>query len=126
MIFLKTYTIIYQGRGIAMNKISTKLFAALVALILMFATVTPITMKAATFSTAPMIETSWSHTLALKSDGTVWAWGHLWGHHLGHDNHSESRMPTQVQNLTDITAIATGNYFSLALRSDGTVWACAY
>src|SRR6267143_1555706 len=50
------------------------------------------------------------HSLALKSDGTVVAWGD--------NNDGESMAPA---NLTGVIAIAAGFSHSLALRSDGTV-----
>jgi alpha-tubulin suppressor-like RCC1 family protein len=58
------------------------------------------------------------HSLALKPDGTVWAWGENFNGQLG-DNRLT---PVQVQNLSGITAIAGGSFHSLALKSDGTVW----
>ena len=63
------------------------------------------------------------HTLALKSDGTVWAWGSNSYGQLG-DNTTVTRYtPVQTQNLSGITAISTGFQHSLALKSDSTVWA---
>nr|WP_186438555.1 S-layer homology domain-containing protein [Cohnella terricola] len=50
------------------------------------------------------------HSLALKSDGTVVAWG---GNSKG-----ETNVP---DGLTGVMSIAAGTYFSLALKSDGTV-----
>jgi alpha-tubulin suppressor-like RCC1 family protein len=68
-------------------------------------------------------------TLALKSDGTVWAWGDNEYGQLGDGTYSNSTVPVQVKDelgsgfLTDVIAIAEGSEFSLALKSDGTVWA---
>jgi len=50
------------------------------------------------------------HSLALKSDGTVAAWG--W------NSDGQNDVPA---GLTGVVAIAGGGFFSLALRSDGTV-----
>src|SRR5207249_3338614 len=69
------------------------------------------------------------HALALKSDGTVWAWGlnnsGQLGTRTGHcsGNTSCSTVPVKVDTLTGITAIAGGWNHTLALKSDGTVWA---
>jgi alpha-tubulin suppressor-like RCC1 family protein len=56
-----------------------------------------------------------AHSLALRSDGTVWEWGT--------DGIIDNYVPVQVPGLTGITKISAGAWFSLALRSDGTVWA---
>lgn len=64
-----------------------------------------------------------SNNLALKSDGTVWAWGKGTSGELGNGTNDNSNVPVQVSNLTGITAVAGGGDHSLALKSDGTVWA---
>ncbi len=66
------------------------------------------------------------HSLAVKSDGgttTVWAWGDNEYGQLGNGTTTASTTPVQVSGLTDVAAIAGGEYHSLALKSDGTVWA---
>ncbi len=63
-----------------------------------------------------------SHTIALKNDGTVWAWGGNYSGQLG-DGTSEIRFtPVQVSGLTGVTAIAGGGSHTIALKNDGTVW----
>jgi alpha-tubulin suppressor-like RCC1 family protein len=68
------------------------------------------------------------HSLALKSDGTVWSWGRNNNGQLGNNSApTESDTPVQVHGVGDsgflsgVVAISTGNYFSVALRADGTV-----
>jgi len=64
----------------------------------------------------------WSHSIALRSDGTVWAWGDNWSGELG-DGTTEDRLtPGQVRGLTEVVAIAAGGDHSLAVKRDGTVW----
>ncbi len=66
------------------------------------------------------------HHLALKRDGTVWAWGDNYYGQLG-DGATAGRMtPAQVAGLSGVTAIAGGTEHSLAVKRDGTVWAWGY
>src|SRR5437879_239537 len=47
-------------------------------------------------------------SLALKSDGTVWAWGNSgWGQ-LGQGSYGSSTTPVQVSGVTAMTAISAG------------------
>jgi alpha-tubulin suppressor-like RCC1 family protein len=72
------------------------------------------------------------HSLAVKSDGTVWAWGDNSNGQLGRkpstrpntctpDGCDLSPTPIQVDKLSDVKAIAAGGAHSLALKKDGTV-----
>ena len=69
------------------------------------------------------------HSLALKRDGTVYAWGGNGYGQLGIATKDDHTVPYQVHGpndegyLTGIIEVAAGDYFSLALRDDGTVWA---
>ena len=68
----------------------------------------------------------YGHTLAVRSDGTAWAWGDNTHGDLG-DGTTDGRLaPVQVRGLTGVTQVAGGCDHSLALRSDGTVWAWGY
>lgn len=50
------------------------------------------------------------HSLALKSDGSVWAWGENKNGQLGNGNELNSYVPMQVTSLTDVIAVSAG-YF---------------
>jgi alpha-tubulin suppressor-like RCC1 family protein len=67
---------------------------------------------------------------ALKTDGTVWAWGASYGGSLGNGTECvpegapcESRVPVPVSGLTGVTQIASFDFGGYARRGDGTVWA---
>lgn len=66
------------------------------------------------------------YSMALRNDGTVWAWGDNIFGELGNGSATSSTAPVptpvQVKNLTEVTAIATGQNQNLALRNDGTIW----
>ena len=74
-------------------------------------------------SANPQIAGGGEHSIALKSDGTVWAWGNNWVGQLGDGTTSHRSTPVQVSGLSGVIAIAGGGYHSIALKSDGTVWA---
>ncbi len=64
------------------------------------------------------------HAMALKTDGSVWAWGLNQDGQLGDGSTTDRRTPVSVTGLTSgVTKIAAGSGFSLALKNDGTVWA---
>jgi RHS repeat-associated protein len=63
------------------------------------------------------------HGLAVKSDGTLWAWGSNFGGELGDNSTTDRHAPVQVSGLTGVVAIAGGGSHSLAVKSDGTLWA---
>lgn len=68
------------------------------------------------------VSTGGSHSVALKHDGTVWAWGN--GSYVGLGSGTSTQyVPVQVTSLSGIDDIATGESHSLALKNDGTVWA---
>jgi alpha-tubulin suppressor-like RCC1 family protein len=67
------------------------------------------------------------HSLALRSDGSVVAWGYNAAGALGDGTLTNRATPAPVKDvgglgtLTGVVAIAGGGYHSLALRSDGSV-----
>ena len=77
----------------------------------------------ASSSSVGVISAGMDHSLKLRTDGKVWAWGRNGDGQLGIGNAVESHMPVKVNVLTGVVALAGGGYHSLALKSDGTVWA---
>ena len=71
------------------------------------------------------IAVSNDHTVALKSDGTLWAWGdNYWGQLGDGTDHNKRNTPTQESTAsTNWSAIATSGDHTVALKSDGTLWA---
>ncbi len=62
------------------------------------------------------------HNIALKSDGTVWAWGNNTHQQLGDGTTTDSSTPVQVSGLSSIVKLGSRGYHSVAVKSDGTVW----
>jgi alpha-tubulin suppressor-like RCC1 family protein len=65
-----------------------------------------------------------SHSLGLKSDGTLWAWGwNNWGQ-LGDSTITlKSYIPVKIGPDNNWVKVSAGYFHSLALKSDGTLWA---
>lgn len=63
-----------------------------------------------------------AHSMALKADGTVYAWGsNIYGG-LGNASTVNTNVPGQVLLLSNVVAISAGGWHSVALKGDGTVW----
>ncbi len=63
-----------------------------------------------------------AHSLAVRDDGTVWAWGRNTSGQLGNGTMTDSASPVRVSDLERVIAVAATADASYALRSDGTVW----
>lgn len=72
------------------------------------------------------------HSIAVRSDGTVYTWGSNWGGALGTGNSINSYVPVPVVTSgvlsgKIITQVAAGwDHFSVALSSDGKVFTWGY
>jgi cysteine-rich repeat protein len=64
-----------------------------------------------------------SHSLALRSNGTVYAWGLNSSGQLGDGSNATRFTPVLVAGLSKVVALAAGTSHSLALSSEGTVYA---
>ncbi|MCK5161111.1 MAG: hypothetical protein KAQ99_06005, partial [Candidatus Aureabacteria bacterium] len=62
------------------------------------------------------------HSLALDSDGNVWAWGSGSDGEMGDGTTDSKHTPAQVPGVDSITAIAATEMSCYALRSNGTVY----
>ena len=74
------------------------------------------------FSDVVQIASGVEHSLTLKSDDTVWAWGANPDGQLGNGTQDDSDIPVQVSGLSNVVALTGGVSHSVALDSDGDVW----
>ncbi|WP_093525671.1 hypothetical protein [Stigmatella erecta] len=69
-----------------------------------------------------LIAAGGAHSLAVLSDGTVWAWGNNSNGQLGDGTLLDRTVPVQVQGLNDGVDVAAGASHSLAMYPNGTLW----
>lgn len=69
------------------------------------------------------VSAGFAHTLAIKEDGTLWAWGAAGDGRLGLGGVSGDQItPQKVGTDNDWSMVAAGNRMSLALKEDGSLW----
>jgi hypothetical protein len=66
------------------------------------------------------------HSVALKNDSTVYAWGSNYRGQLGDGTTANKISPVKTTGLSGITSISAGYYHNFALKNDGTLWAWGY
>ncbi|MBD2862465.1 OmpL47-type beta-barrel domain-containing protein [Paenibacillus oceani] len=93
-------------------------FVLLLSVTLPFGTPTADAAQTRAGSQVEKIAAGWSYSLALKSDGTVVAWGS--------NDKGQATVPTGIASPVKGTRVAAGWNHSLALKSDGTVVAWGY
>lgn len=81
-------------------------------------------------SITPMVSAGYAFSLAVRSDGTLWAWGTNFYGNLGQGNTGGTSLTPKQVGLppgspagAKWVAAAAGRDHALALRSDGTLWA---
>ena len=74
----------------------------------------------------PMVSGGYSHTVALRADGTVMAWGNNSHGQLGDGTTISSSSPLVVPGLAKVMAVAAGGQYTIALKADGTLVAWGY
>jgi alpha-tubulin suppressor-like RCC1 family protein len=66
------------------------------------------------------------HTVAIKTNGTLWAWGWNDNGQLGLGDRVRRDVPVQVGTDTDWATVSAGLSHTVAIKTDGTLWAWGY
>lgn len=62
-------------------------------------------------------------TAAVKTDGTLWAWGHNASGQLGLNDVTIRSSPVQIGTLNNWKQVSTNGFNTVAVKTDGTIWA---
>jgi len=64
------------------------------------------------------------HTVAIRTDGSLWAWGNNREGQLGDDTVGyRSLVPIRIGTDTDWQHVSAGGTYTMAIRTDGSLWA---
>lgn len=65
----------------------------------------------------------YSHTAAIKTDGTLWCWGDNWDGGLGDNTRTGRSSPVQTVTIgTNWKSVSAGRLHTAAVKTDGTLW----
>lgn len=105
------------------------LFLSIVCLLVLFLTgcssddtaiVPPVAQSPMTWK---IVSNGGRQTLAIRSDGTLWAWGGNQYGQLGNGNYLDSGIPQQIGSESNWKAVDCGLDHAIALKTNGTIWA---
>ncbi len=69
------------------------------------------------------VSTGYTHTAAIKTDGTLWLWGSNFYGQLGDDSRTHRSSPVQtVSGGTNWKQVSCGREFTAIIKTDGTLW----
>jgi hypothetical protein len=83
-------------------------------------------MRVGTDNDWAVVSSGANHTVALKRDGSLWAWGNNYEGALGFGTHDSNNAPARVGADNDWAFLPPdlgGSLSTLALKSDGSLWA---
>jgi len=63
-----------------------------------------------------------NHALAIRSNGTLWAWGNNSFGQLGLSDLTNRSSPVQIGALSNWAQVSGGEYHTVALQTNGTLW----
>lgn len=67
-----------------------------------------------------------NHSMGIKADGTLYAWGENDNGEVGDNTTTEKPSPVSISTSTDWKAIAVNGNHTLALKNNGELWAWGY
>jgi alpha-tubulin suppressor-like RCC1 family protein len=64
-----------------------------------------------------------NHTVVIKTDGSLWAWGRNQNGQFGNGTTTGSLTPVRIGTDTDWQTVDAEDHYTVALKTDGSIWA---
>ena len=74
------------------------------------------------FTDAKVVSAGSSHTVAIKNDGTLWAWGGNYRGQLGDGTTRSSNTSIRIGTDNDWLTVSAGSDYTVAIKTDGSLW----
>jgi len=68
------------------------------------------------------VKDGFAFSMAIKDNGTLWAWGDNYSGQLGDGTTDNKSSPIQIGSDTNWSSISCGDYHTAAIKTDGTLW----
>ncbi|UPQ79839.1 fibronectin type III domain-containing protein [Flavobacterium azooxidireducens] len=69
------------------------------------------------------ISAGYTHSVGIKTDGTLWAWGDNGYGQLGDATTTSKNTPTQIGSANNWESVSASGGFTIAIKVDGSLWA---
>ena len=67
------------------------------------------------------VSAGFSYTMAIETDGSLWAWGGNSSGQLGDGTKVDKLSPVKV--MDDVLSVSAGFYYTMSIKTDGSLWA---
>ena len=84
------------------------------------------TLPAASSGCWQSITTGLSHTVGIRPDGSLWAWGSNDFGQLGDGTRTARTTPVRIGTANDWQSVSAGTSYTMAIKTNGTLWGWGY